>query len=201
MDIVDGGNLYVEDGCIADLLDTPTAKITWKLSRKDQHVICIREAQASYYYLVRSRANVEDAVYRGRGVMWDFVDDILGFVNVDHADPADLCTVDAVWLDPSMRGKGYGEGLHRLAYEMSGRGIRSSTDLGTMSLSTLIRLYRKEPAIQLVYDGAVLPRDLVRTGDAALWCGDLDLCSPKTGEFWFDWPKRPGSLRTSAPDS
>jgi hypothetical protein len=186
MNIVKGPNLYVSKGEVSDLLGTPTSDLVWKRSHNDQHIISVHMQACSFYYLVRSNVNVKDVVGRRSGVMSDFVDKLLGYISVDHGD---LDTIDAVWLTPSMRGKGYGDGLYRLAYQMSERGIRSSTELGTPSLATLIRLYKKEYSMGLVYDDMGVPRDQVQAEGADMWWGNLNLCDPETGDFRFHWRK------------
>jgi hypothetical protein len=192
MDVVDGANLYVGVGEISDLLTTPTAKITWELSHEDEHVICVHMHYTNFYYLVRSDKDVQSAVRARRGEMSDFVDELLGYINVDNGaldEPDALDLVDAVWLTDSMRGRGYGEGFFRLAYQMSKSGIRTSVDLGSMSLATLIRLYQKEQSIRLIYDHKEVPRDSVALVGIDIWWNNLNLCSPSTGKFWFEWNK------------
>lgn len=192
MDVVDGANLYVSEGDISDLLATPTDEITWKLSHGDEHVICVHMHYTNFYYLVRSTKNVQSAARTGRGVMSDFVDELLGYINVDHDKPDEPDApelVDAVWLTDSMRGRGYGEGLFRLAYQMSRTGIRTSVDLGSMSLATLLRLYQKEHSIRLIYGNAEVPRDTVVLDGTDIWWNNLNLCAANTGEFRFEWGK------------
>jgi hypothetical protein len=186
MKIEEGPLVSLSKGDVEDLLDTPTDMCTWKLSHGDQHVLCVSMHYCTFYYLIRSNFNVSAAIKTRRGVMSDFADALLGYICVDHKD---LDTVDRVWLTRSMRGKGYGQGMYRLAHQFSARGIRSSTDLGTMSLATLIRLYRNENDVRLMYEGREVPRNEVKINGANILFGESNLCSPKSGDFQFVWTK------------
>lgn len=186
MDVTDGANLHLNRTEIAELLATPLRCLAWVASFNGQHVICDHVDSSSLYYLVQSNADVQHALAARCGVVSDLADELLGFVTVDHGE---LDTVVAAWLAPCMRGKGYGEGLHRLAYQMSENGICSSDDIGTMSLATLIRLYQKELKMDLVYRDEIIPRDQVRIHGTIILHGKLNLCSWQTGDFRFEWRK------------
>jgi hypothetical protein len=99
--------------------------------------------------------------------------------------------VEAVWVAPNLRGKGYGIGLYKLAHQLSRDGIESSDKLGSMSLATWLRIYKSVPKVQLVVDGTVVPRKNVEVEglDITVKGFEHPLTDPKGPTFMFRWPR------------
>jgi hypothetical protein len=192
MRIVPGSNFDHIDEEIDVLLDTKIASYKFVAKHGTQYVVARYNGKwQSVYYLVDSTIDLQHALtnalkIKSPALMRSVVNNVIGCVQIEHGP---LDEIDTVWVAPQFVGKGYGEGLHRLAYQQSKRGIQSSVNLGTQSLMTLIRLYQKEPKIQLVYDDATVNRSEVVIKGHEIWWNKRNLCDPKAKEFWFEWHK------------
>lgn len=116
----------------------------------------------------------------------------LGVRSIDAFIELDLDDrVSAVWVEPQLRGKGYGAALYKLAYQLSPKGIESSDDLGSMSLAVWLKLYAKDKKVQIVVKGKTVPRSSIRIQGMTIKCKGYteNLTSPTGPKFRFRWTK------------
>jgi hypothetical protein len=172
---------------------------TWLTSTGDEHVIVESYRNNSWYFLVQAkpghdlRQTIERCrkqAKRCREQVQDHCTVILGSVVLGHVSGSNsLSEVSIMWLDPSMKGRGYGGGLLLLAYQQSKHGIHTSDNIGTEFLAAMWSMYLKEPEIVLVYDDKPLPRKGVVMKGTEVWYNNINLCDPDGPEFRFEWRK------------
>lgn len=194
MKIVEGSNFTGIKEVQRIALKTPMTAYSWVMSdtRMGQHVIARKYANCCTYYLIESELDLHAILTQAGalGKLRDYCTALIGSVEVEQGLEHGLDEVDILWVDPAYKGKGYGEGLHRLAYLCSAKGVISSTNIGSQYLATLIRLYNKEQAMQVLYDGyyQVDRSEIEAAGTSVVW-GSRDLCDSGQPDLQFEWRK------------